>query len=28
VPLARAAEKAEDLMLGKVRGRILVKIQP
>ena len=28
VPLARAAEKAEDLMLGKVRGRILVKIKP
>ena len=28
VPLARAAEKAEDLMLGQVRGRILVKIQP
>lgn len=28
VPLARAAEKAEDLMLGKVRGRVVVRIQP
>lgn len=28
VPLGRAAEKAEDLMLGQVRGRIVVKIQP
>ncbi len=26
VPLARAAEKAADLMAGKVRGRVLVKI--
>lgn len=26
VPLARAAEKAVDLMAGKVRGRVLVKI--
>ncbi|MCZ8256897.1 MAG: oxidoreductase [Polaromonas sp.] len=26
VPLARAAEKAADLMLGKVRGRVVVKI--
>lgn len=28
VPLARAAEKAEDLMTGKVRGRVVVRIQP
>ena len=28
VPLARAAEKAEDLMSGKVRGRVVVRIQP
>ena len=26
VPLSRAAEKAADLMAGKVRGRIVVKI--
>jgi acrylyl-CoA reductase (NADPH) len=26
VPLARAAEKAADLMAGKVRGRVVVKI--